>query len=231
MSSPTARRPILLHNRRALAVAEDPPAVVAVRRNAPVGDVSQAGFTLLEILVVLAVLGLLLAGLLQENRFVLLGWDRQARLAAASEDLDSVERTLRHLIEHAAPASKWDAVTFAGTAHSVTFTSVMPAALAGLPTRRADVELAADGARRLMLVWTPHLHAIRVGPPAQAIATEILHGVKQLDLSYFPLQGASWVAAWHDTAPPRLVRIRIVFADPDHGPWPDILAAPILEAQ
>jgi general secretion pathway protein J len=192
---------------------------------------SRAGFTLLEILVVLAVLGLLLVGLLQDNRFVLLGWDKQARLAAASEELDNVERTLRHLIEHAAAGSKWDAVTFAGTSHSVTFTSVMPAGMAGLANRRADVRLAADDAHRLLLLWTPHLHAVRVGPPSSAVPTEILHGVERLELEYLPGQGATWISTWNDAAPPKLVRIRIVFSDANHGHWPDILAAPMLEAQ
>jgi general secretion pathway protein J len=231
MSNRIARHRILPLSTRILGIARDSPAVVSVRRSRVAKEVARAGFTLLEILVVLAVLGLLLVGLLQENRFVLLGWDKQNRLAAASEDLDSVERTLRHLIEHAAPASKWDAVTFAGSSHSVTFTSVLPSGMAGLPTRRADVKLAADGAHRLVLLWTPHVHAIRIGPPPRALTTEILQGVSQLDLAYLPAQGAAWVPAWHDATPPRLVRIRIVFAESGHEPWPDMIAAPILDAQ
>jgi prepilin-type N-terminal cleavage/methylation domain-containing protein len=53
--------------------------------------ISVAGFTLLEVLVALAVMGLLLFGLVQGSHFVLLGWDRQTRLAARTEDLDAVD--------------------------------------------------------------------------------------------------------------------------------------------
>nr|WP_294507228.1 hypothetical protein [uncultured Rhodopila sp.] len=186
----------------------------------------------MEILVVLAVLGLLFVGLLQENRFVLLGWDRQARLMSRSEDLDAVARTLRHLIEQAAPVSKWETPVFAGSMHSVTFTSVLPTGAAERAVRRADVELIVDGGHRLILVWTPHLHAFRVGPPPRPERTELLDGVERLDLSYLgTANGGVWQSAWHDAALPRLVRMRMVFSDPGHASWPDILAAPVLEAE
>ena len=105
---------------------------------------STVGFTLLEVLVALTVLGLLFFGLVQGSQFVLLGWDRQTRLVARTEDLDAADRTLRRLIAQARPGSKWEPLVFAGTAHSATFTSIMPRPAAGLPTQRADVELVVD---------------------------------------------------------------------------------------
>jgi general secretion pathway protein J len=190
---------------------------------------STVGFTLLEVLVALTVLGLLFFGLVQGSQFVLLGWDRQTRLVARTEDLDAADRTLRRLIAQARPGSKWEPLVFAGTAHSATFTSIMPRPAAGLPTQRADVELVVDAAHRLLLLWTPHFHAINVGRPPPAVATEILDGVDRLELSYWPAaQGGGWTSVWHDQAPPGLVRIRVVFSDPSHGRWPDILAAPML---
>ena len=137
---------------------------------------SIAGFTLLEVLVALTVMGLLLFGLVQGSHFVLLGWDRQTRLAARTEDLDAVDRTLRRLVVQAKPGSKWEPLAFAGTAHSATFTSIVPLPAAGFPTQRADVELVVDAAHRLLLRWTPHFHAINIGRPPPAVTTEVLEG-------------------------------------------------------
>lgn len=186
-----------------------------------------AGFSLLEVLVALAVLGLLVVGLVQGSRFALFARDAHARLLERDADLDGVDRTLRRLIEQARPGSKWEALVFAGTARAVTFTSVLPMPMATLPTRRADVELTVDGEHRLILVWTPHLHAIRIGRPPRPLTTELLEGVGQLDLSYWPAQSGNWTPVWHDSQPPRLVRIRIVFKDAGRPSWPDILAAPM----
>jgi hypothetical protein len=105
----------------------------------------------------------------------------------------------------------------------------MPMPTTEFQRQRADVKLVVDGTHRLLLVWTPHLHAIRIGRPPQALSTEILQGVERLDLSYWPAgQSGGWTPVWNNPAPPRLVRIRIVFSDAGHPLWPEILAAPIL---
>jgi general secretion pathway protein J len=200
------------------------------KRTTDLAQGPKAGFTLLEVLVALAVLGLLLVGLVQGSRFVLSGWDTHARLVERNADLDAVDRTLRRLIEQAKPGSKWEPLVFVGTTHSITFTSTLPMPVAELSTRRADVELAVDAAHRLLLIWTPHLHAIRLGQPPRAMTTEVLQGVERLDLLYWPAkQGEGWTTIWHDHTPPRLVRIRIVFSDPGQPSWPEIIAAPILK--
>lgn len=195
-----------------------------------------AGFTLLEVLVALAVLGLLLVGLLQGSRFVHFGWDRQTRLLAGKEDLDAVDRLVRRLIERAKPGSKWEKVEFAGTAHAVAFTTIAPStAIVSSPpgtfqTQRADVVLLVDGAHRLVLRWTPHIHAIRTGPVPSAATSEILQGVDRIELAYWPTAQGGWTQLWQSPEPPRLVRLRIVFEDSARGFWPDIVAAPMLDA-
>lgn len=189
-------------------------------------DSEPGGFTLLEVLIVLALLGLMLTGLVQASRVVLLTWEMHGRLLQRNSDLDAAVRTLRRLIEQAAPGSKWEPLVFVGTAHSVKFTSAMPVAIGEVPTRRADVELSVDAAHRLMLVWTPHLHAIRIGRPPRAVMTEVLQGVDRLELSYFPAtQNGGWTPVWRDPIAPRLVRIQIIFAGQGHSQSPDVIAA------
>ena len=205
------------------------PALFGMRRNGA-QIASPAGFTLLEVLVTLAVLGLLFLGLSQGTRFGLFALDKQTRLIEDNADFDAVYRTLRHLIEHARPGSEWEPLVFAGNAHSVSFTSVMPPLPNGSPTRRADVQLVVDAAHRLLLVWTPHLHAIRIEPAPPAVETPILDGIEQLELSYWRAkQGEGWTSVWRDPTPPRLVRLRILFSNTSHPAWPEMLVAPMLD--
>lgn len=185
---------------------------------------------MLEILVALAVLGLLFVGLTQGSRFVRSGLERHTRLVAGKEDLDAVDRTLRRLIERAKPGSKWEKVVFVGTARAVAFTSIVPWPSGGFPNQRADVELVVDASHRLLLKWTPHIHAVRVGAAPPVTSTEIIQGVERIELSYWPAsRGDSWTPVWTYAEPPRLVRMRIVFSDPARGTWPDIVVAPMLD--
>ena len=59
-----------------------------------------AGFTLLELVVALAVFGFLLVGLSQTVRFGLTAWRQVARISASKTDLEAVDRTLRTVIEN-----------------------------------------------------------------------------------------------------------------------------------
>jgi general secretion pathway protein J len=184
---------------------------------------------LLEVLVALAVLGFLILGLAQGLRFGLVAWDQQHRLASRDESLDAVDRALRHLIEHADPGAEWEPLTLVGTAHSAAFTTELPLSAEPLPTRRVDVRLMVDGAHRLVLIWTPHLHAIRIGPMPRPIETEILRPVQRMDIAYWPAPtGGGWTSVWQNSTLPRLVRLHIVPPAGAAQRWPDILAGPIL---
>ena len=189
---------------------------------------AQAGFTLLEIMVAIVVLGFLMAGLAQATRFGLRAWDTQARLIEQRGDLDAVDRTLRTLIGGLDPGYRVDPPNIVGNAHGFAFTTTLPegaALAAGLASRRADVLLTVDAARRLLLRWTPARHAARLAPPPPPIETVLLTGVVRIDVAYWREPGG-WVAAWDGRVPPALVRIRLVS---DAGPtsaWPPIVIAP-----
>jgi prepilin-type N-terminal cleavage/methylation domain-containing protein len=187
-----------------------------------------SGYTLLEVLVVLVLLGMLLTGLAQGTSLSLLAFGEQSRLTERFADLDSVHRTLRQLIQNAAPGSEWEQSEFVGTAHSAAFTTVVPVANAASSVTRADVEVSVDSGHRLMLFWAAHLHAIRTGLPAAPLATLLLPGVTDFELSYWPTPGGGWTSAWHDAKPPRLVRIRITDG---HETWPDLVATTMLDPQ
>ena len=186
-----------------------------------------AGFTLLETLVALVVLGFLMAGLAQGTRFGFQAWDMQARMIDERSELDGVDRVLRSLVEQMDAGTLSGGPTLAGSANRLIFTSRLPQ-ISGLTTRRADVILAVDAARRLSVRWTPHRHAVRLGPPPEIREAELLRGVAKLEISYWRQEGGgAWLSGWSARELPALIRFRIVFSRGDSRQWPDIVVAPM----
>ena len=73
---------------------------------------SANGFTLLEVLIALTVLGFLFAGLAQGVQFGLLAWATEAHLTSGNDDFNVLDNTLRHLIEVADPGDDLDSAPF-----------------------------------------------------------------------------------------------------------------------
>jgi len=193
------------------------------------------GFTLLELLVALVVLGFILAGLSQGVRYGLRATDTQARTLAERSELDAVDRALRRLIEQMDPGTARDGAGVQGSAGRLVFVSELPSA-SGLPTRRADIALGvdgalgADGARRLVLRATPRPAGKPFGPPPPPLETELLRDVDHIELSYLARgPNSTWSSAWSVKDLPFLVRLRVVFPKGDRRHWPDIVAGPRLE--
>jgi general secretion pathway protein J len=192
--------------------------VVVMRRN---------GFTLLELLVALAVFGLLLVGLTKGMQYGLLAWQSQVRVGGSSEDLDAVDPALRQMIAVMDPGDSLAPPSFAGSRDRMEFVTVLPDAAAGLPVRRVEAGLLVDSSRRLVLRWRPWMHAARLRPVPPPVETELLRGVQGLELAFWR-PGAGWVDRWRNEDLPALIRIRVLFSPGDLRHWPDIVAAPIL---
>jgi prepilin-type N-terminal cleavage/methylation domain-containing protein len=200
----------------------------------------QRGFTLLEMLVTLIVLGLLIIGL---NGGVWTGlriWGTQTRQIGTVAELDSAARLLRTLIggipllpgTAANPGSPPRALSFSGTADQLAFVANMPTGLGG--TRLADIILALRNGR-LILLWKQHRHE-QSGAVAADVETGLLRGVVRLELGYWPTIGATiganptatWLSKWDSPAVPQLIRIRLTFGTGDSRSWPDLIVAPTL---
>jgi len=190
---------------------------------------AESGFTLLEILVALVVLGFLMVGLSQGVRFGLRAWDTETRLVDERADMDGVERVLRQLVQQADPGEFSDPAEFHGEERTMTFPTRLPLAAAGLPTRDVDVGLGVDARRRLVLRFTPHPHAERLVPAAVPAEAVLLEGVDHIELSYlrWPDQGGGWVSNWSAPTLPVMLRIKLVFPEGDPRHWPEIVAAPM----
>ncbi len=186
----------------------------------------QRGFTLLELLVALAVLGLLMAGLVQGLRLGVSIWTTQTKRLAAGGDLDSTDRTLRTLIARMDPGGlSGRPPTFKGTARSLVFTTTLPDAAAGLAVRNSDVALAVDEAHQLELLFLPHYRNPTEAAPAPGRVV-LLHDVERLEMAYWQDSEKGWQSEWRGVTLPKLVRIRIVFRDSvRHSP--DIVVTPM----
>lgn len=174
----------------------------------------EGGFTLLELLIVITILGLILAALTNGVRFAGQAWQTQERRSARQGDLDAVKNVLREIIG--------SGTGFDGDDGTLRFVSTLPAALArgGL----YDVELRiASG--RLVLDWRPHFK----GPNSRAdtTETELTKDVGALDLSYY-VTPTGWQRTAHDKAkPPSLVRIALQLGD--GRVWAPLIVGPMVE--
>jgi general secretion pathway protein J len=193
----------------------------------------QSGFTLLEILVALVVLGFLMVGLTQGVRAGLAMWGAQTRRVGETADLDAGARVLRRLLSGislpsaggflgASSTEKFEALP-----ESLTFVGDLPTGFG--TTRRADITLELHEGR-LVLRWTPRRHELSIAPPPEPIETELIRGVQRFDLAYWgspsPGEPAGWQSRWDRRDIPELIRVRLGFATGDRRRWPDLIAAP-----
>ncbi len=188
----------------------------------------RAGFTLLEVLVALVVLGLILAALSGGMRFGQQALQAQARDAAIANDIAPVDTILRTLIARAWPDSGDAGASFQGTARTLSFRTTLPPSLSAVRMSDADVAIGVDSAHRLSLTWLPwYRHWLIAQPRPQRI--ELLSNVDHVEFAYWDpslhLPPGGWVTAWVGTSVPRLLRIRLVFLKGTSRRWPDIIVA------
>ncbi|MFI4986211.1 MAG: prepilin-type N-terminal cleavage/methylation domain-containing protein [Alphaproteobacteria bacterium] len=204
---------------------------MAERRASPLGA---AGFTLLEVLVALALLALVSAMLAGGIRFGARAWEAQDERLAAASELDAVRSLVRQLIAAGEPLAlagvgpESAPLYLDGRRDSITLVTDLPEALAGRDLYDATLTLASAG--RLVLRWRPHLRKPEVGAAAPWTETEMLRGVAAIDLQYYAPasedEPGRWLADWRQPAAlPALVRMRLSFAPGDRRRWTELVAA------
>ena len=195
-----------------------------------------AGFTLLEILVAVSVVGLLTVLLSQGVQFALMSWGQQLRDDDRTSELEAVDHVLRELIGRMDPGGlPGDQVQIAGNVNSLRFTAKLPeGAQWRTPLRRAHILIAVDDSMRLTLSYQPYFPS-PIGPAVPARQEILLDGVEGLSIAYWQPpdanQPGAWRTTWNARDPPGLIRFRLTLARtpgmPRPTPWPDIVVAPM----
>ncbi len=189
----------------------------------------QSGFTLLELIVAITLMGLVLVVLYSGLRLGLNSWDGGEQRAEATNRLRLTQEFLRRQLTQSLAAyhtndQQQRVVTFTGQADQIEFIAPMLAQLGQGGLYRVRIE-AADG--RLWIRWRPYLPT---DPEAgEQRETVLLEGVSQVEWAYFgvepdqPESSAQWRTDWSNAEQrPRLVRLNLNL----HGEaWPDLVAA------
>jgi general secretion pathway protein J len=169
-----------------------------------------AGFTLIEVVVALALAGLVSLILLQGLRLTVAGFGRMTQAADRLDDRTSVEALLRHALAAAIPAPAIGGrAGFIGEPQALSFVTVADDGGAGL--YRVDLAFAnADG--RSELVMTRRLAMPFAQPREQR--SVLAGGVRLFSLAYFGAKSPADEPRWHDrweglVSPPQLVRITL----------------------
>lgn len=194
---------------------------------------AENGFTLLETLVALVVLGLLIIALAQGVRSGLDFSKAQARRIATTAELDSTARVLRTILTTIPiqPASLGDPASmgFQGRSDQLTLVGELPTGLG--VGRRADM-IIGRRADRIVISWTPHRHAVLEAAKPAPVVTELIRGVDRLEFAYWGSETENappgWLTRWDGPVLPELIRIRVGFRKGDNRHWPDLIAAPQL---
>jgi len=191
-----------------------------------------AGFTLLEVVAALAVLGLLLLVLTQGMQFGLRAWQTVGHEVMRPAELEAVDRTLRRLVTRVVAKDTVEgrgAVVGAPTALDVV-TRLPPDPDGPKLASPVEARLEVDAAHRLVLSFLPRPHAQWLEPPRRREVVLLEH-VQRVEFGFWREArggGGTWSASWNIPSAPTLIRIRIIFPHGDARHWPDIVAAPAL---
>lgn len=198
----------------------------------------QAGYTLVEMLVVVGVLGLLVAvthnAIQAGSKLWFQAQSRTASLSDTSSALDVMRRMLAGAIPVFASDDLADrTIAFDGTANRLTLVTNLPDAIAGgvLANQRLFVDAAGDSGS-LVLGWQLRQPNAVTGEALAERQTPLLRGIRAIRFAYFGAPDErsepKWLDRWQGQAKlPILVRMRLEPVGSGGPAWPDLIVEPL----
>lgn len=190
---------------------------------------SDAGFTLMEVLVSLVLLALVLGLLASGLRYAQSTWDATARLDELA-GAEMAEAFIRARLVEAMPLYEQRRAgtvraLFQGADDAMSFVAPAPNGPAGAGLYRYTLEAAAGAGRRALVVGlAPHLPSASDSVLERPLDRyELMRNIRSVSFRYFgrgePRAEPAWHTAWTRTdAMPSLVQIAIARDDNEGGP-------------
>lgn len=201
----------------------------------------QDGFTLLEILVAMTLLGLVMVMIFGGLRLGARVWEAGDERAEARARIEIVQRFLRTYVNQAHPLMQADQdtnqqVAFVGHRDGVEFATLMPPHLSAGGFNHLAVSTADDGAGtgrnlvvRFALLKRDDDNSAVLAGAEEAEPTVLLDRITAAEFSYYGAHNKDdepeWSDRWEGELLPLLVRLRVRFADGDGRTWPELTMA------
>lgn len=188
----------------------------------------EAGFTLVEMLAALAVLGLLSVLIVDGAGLGTRVWERAASAEARVDEIASAQAIVRGRIEALVPVTQYAGRAYTdlrGEPDKLFFYG--PAASAARPDAPAVYRLSLSTGSELVLSGVGDL-----APEASARRDDVLlRNVAGVEFAYFGAASPDNVRRWRDRwiqqpFPPELIRIAVRLRPGDPRVWPDLIVRP-----
>ena len=203
----------------------------------------QQGFTLLELLIALTLLGFILVLLFGGLRLGVRSWDVSQKQVDTLNSVRALESFLRREMSTAFPY-KWKSgptrrLAFLGERDRLSFVAQLPARVGGGGLYVISIALDQQGKQK-RIVWkylpvTAQMQdfSALADAPEMVLAASELDQVEDIGLSYFGQENEAaaprWTDRWdNETFLPTLIRVQVKLAS--GAVWPDFVVAPMLSS-
>lgn len=203
----------------------------------------EVGFTLLELLIAITILGLLATILFGGLRFGTRVWNTGDQALERFSEVQSAYEVMRRTLTRAVPlpsvidAADVDAGEiglFEGSAQGLRFLGPAPAAAMPGSIYQLALQAEGDDERKQLVLSLRPLHAL--GETAKSRDTShivLLDDVRRIRFAYFgeTPEGdtPAWLSEWEDgQGLPLLISVQIEFRPGDPRVWPQLIIAPML---
>lgn len=193
------------------------------------------GFTLIELMVGLVLLGLISAAIAGTVHSGVLGSEAVEARSIRTNQIAFSQAFIRRHLEAARPLRLADVRTpqaaFIGNPNQIHFVSVMPDWIGQGGSHRVNIRQV--GSQLIFSAQRSNTNIEQLTVRRPTAETALVDGVRALEIAYYGRQGRDpelhWQKNWTERARlPRLIRIRVGFADQSPISWPELMIAPRL---